>query len=252
MSFKPILFNTEMVRAILDGRKTVTRRVVKPQPVGKLAYCMAGYKHGTWGYPSDDVWKYWGDAYKRDTPIPENERFRHWTPPCHTDDVLWVRETWNRGYIDSSDAELSNEHWFEEYHKRDGSYLDGISGYVYRADFTRAEEYELGTLDEDNKPRPMPWRPSIHMPREATRIWLRVTNVRVERLQEMHAEDSLREGVKLHLGGIVNGDSPLKPFGDLWDSTIKPADREKYGWAANPWVWVIEFEFCEKPEDDDE
>lgn len=218
MSVKPILFSTEMVRAILDGRKTVTRRVVKPQPVGKLAYCMAGYKHGTWGYPSDDVWKYWGDAYKRDTPIPEIERLRHWTPPYHTDDVLWVRETW-------AHVKFGLGEWH----------------YEYRANCEHPKKWSNGSFAE--------WRPSIHMPREAARIFLRVTDVRVERLQEMRAEDSLREGVKLHLEGCLNGEAPLKPFADLWDSTIKPADRERYGWAANPWVFRVEFERCEKPEE---
>ena len=234
---KPILFNAEMVRAILDGRKTVTRRAIKPQPGEKLAYIWGGSNHGKWSFSPYNESRYEEHRAAND--------WKYWTPPCHTDDVLWVRETWNRGYIDSSDAELSNEHWFEEYHKRDGSYLDGISGYVYRADFTRAEEYELGTLDEDNAPRPMPWRPSIHMPREAARIFLRVTDVCVERLQEVCNIDMESEGISVCL--------PLnlqkKQFGALWDSTIKPVDRERYGWAANPWVWVIEFERCEKPEE---
>ena len=86
------------------------------------------------------------------------------------------------------------------------------------------------------------WRPSIHMPREAARIWLRVTDVRVERLREVCNIDMESEGIDVCL--------PLnlqkKQFGALWDSTIKPADRERYGWAANPWVWVIEFERISK------
>ena len=215
MSVKPIRFTTDEVCATLDGHKTTKRLVVKPQPVGKLAYCMAGYKHGTWGYPSDDVWKYWGDAYKRDAPIPEREKSRHWTPPCHTDDVLWVREMW---------AQRSR-----------GNYL------------YRAAPHGFGTpeqQDEAMRGIGLKWRPSIHMPREAARIWLRVTDVRVERLREVCNIDMESEGIDVCL--------PLnlqkKQFGALWDSTIKPADRERYGWAANPWVWVIEFEQCEEPE----
>ena len=193
MSMKPILFNTDMVRAILDGRKTVTRRVVKPQHLRVL-----------------------DSPYHKEHPdVPDKALLaKLCEPPYSPGDILWVRETWAK----SAD-------WYD----------DLVSGYEYKADHPNSDGWG--------------WRPSIHMPREAARIFLRVTDVRVERLQEMHAEDSLREGVKLHLGGIVNGDSPLKPFGDLWDSTIKPADRERYGWAANPWVWVIAFERCKKPKE---
>ena len=123
-------------------------------------------------------------------------------------DILWVRETWRKD----------------------------VGRYMYRADYSDTEKFYIN--GQETKIR---WHPSIHMPREAARIFLRVTDVRVERLQEMHIEDSLREGVKLHLEGCLNGEDLLKPFADLWDSTIKPADRDRYGWAANPWVWVVEF-----------
>ncbi len=240
MEIKPILFNAEMVRAILDGRKTVTRRIVKPQPVGRIAYVMAGHRAGTWGYPGDDTYKYWGDEYRVPLGLSQDERERRWKPPYNGDDVLWVRETWNYGYVETADSELSREAWFEPVDFRtrtEHSYLHACSGFWYRADADNPQDVRI------------PWRPSIHMPREAVRIWLRVKRVSVERLQEMHAEDSLREGVKLFLGGILKGESPLKPFADLWDSTIKPADFALYGWAADPWVWVIEFEWCEKPKE---
>lgn len=241
MSVKPILFSTEMVCAILDGRKAVTRRVAKPQPM-----------FGSTIYPNIDV------AGKVCAEIWGNGAVKYIKQPYHRGDILWVRETWNRGYIDSSDAELSSESWFEEYHKRDGSYLDGISGYVYRADFTRAEEYDLGTLDEDNTPSPMSWRPSIHMPREAARIFLRVTDVRVQRLQEIDEDGAIAEGCSAGRFETTGGpwgveDNPdewaaREDFSHVWDSTIKHADLDRYGWAANPWVWVIHFERCEKPE----
>lgn len=96
----------------------------------------------------------------------------------------------------------------------------------------------------------MPWRPSIHMPREAARIWLKVTDVRVERLQEITPEQIIKEGTTgfdaEHLE--VLGEHYDIPFATLWDSTIKKSDLDLYGWAANPWVWVIEFEPCEKPD----
>ena len=234
---KPIIFNTDMVKAILNGRKIVTRRVIKPQPLGKLCYCIAGDKHGLWGYPGPDTYKYWGDEWKKTEGLSSEESNRHWAPPCHTDDILYVRETWNRGYIEHSDAYLCNEAWFEEYHKRDGSFLDGISGYMYRADFDKSEERELHML----------WRPSLHMPKEAARIFLRVTDVRVERLQDMKMSDIQAEGV---VPVSVNGGQwqqwqmdYMKP---VWNKTIK--NRGRYGWDANPWVWVIEFERCDNPE----
>ena len=194
MAEKPILFNTPMVRAILEGRKTVTRRVAKPKLSEALAYIFAGSNHGKWSYSPYDEERY--DEHRK-----AND-WKYWSPPFYAGDILWVRETWT----------------------------SLVGSYLYRAD------------QKPGMKNPGKWCPSIHMPREAARIFLRVTDVRVERLQEMRAEDSLREGVKLHLEGCLNGEAPLKPFADLWDSTIKPADRDRYGWAANPWVWVISFE----------
>lgn len=86
------------------------------------------------------------------------------------------------------------------------------------------------------------------MPREAARIFLRVTDVRVERLQDITAQGSLDEGVKLSLHGILDGESTTAPFAHVWDSTIKPADRATYGWAANPYVFVISFDRISKEE----
>lgn len=199
---KPILFNIEMVRAILDGRKTVTRRVLKPQPLAKLAYVCMGYKHGTWGYPSEDAWKYWNDdSFRLLGGLSAEDKNRRWTPPCHTGDTLYVRETWaawsrTMGRIPSL------------YYKADRDTPDGIK-----------------------------WNPSIHMPREAARIFLRVTDVRVERLQDIDDDGVVAEG--LEIGA---------PFDELWDSTIKPNHRSLYGWEANPWVFVISFGRISKDE----
>lgn len=193
---KPILFNTEMVRAILDGRKTVTRRVVKQKAV-------------------EDVLS--SPARRENPDIPDN-RFIEClcTAPCTPGDILYLRETWTT--------------------VPDGSY-------VYKAS-TECPDAWKGT-----------WHPSIHMPREAARLFLRVTGVQVERLQDMRLADCLKEGVQLTTAEqgdlVIQGVRARDRFSRVWDRTIKPADLLTYGWAANPWVWVIEFERCNRPERDE-
>lgn len=233
---KPLLFNTEMVRAILEGRKTVTRRVVKPQPLSKLAYVCMGHKHGTWGYPDKDAWKYWDDeSFRLPDGLPEPDREKRWTPPCHTGDILYVRETW----CDPSGTGYP---------------------FLYKADMPMhwdSEDTEIG-VPVDLKAEDYTWRPSIHMPKEAARLFLRVKDVKVERLQSITELDILeKEGITVDFPqpkpsymSLAYTETRLKPavrkaFADLWDSTIKPGDRAIYGWEANPWVWVIEFERCE-------
>ena len=193
MSTKPILFNTDMVRAILDGRKTVTRRVVKPQPKGPLVLTLPG---GCWpGY------------------FEEAGTSRVQRPPYCPGDILYVREAW---------AKQQGIYW----HKA-GLILD-----------------EKGR-DTHGTIAPAKWRPSIHMPREAARIFLRVTGVRVERLQDISMKDVRNEGIEYDI------ERPVASYGkfvELWDSTIRPGIRALYGWGGNPWVWVIEFERYEKSE----
>lgn len=226
---KPILFNTDMVRAILEGRKTVTRRVVKPQPKSHIAYACMGDGLGKWGYPGKDAWKYWDDeSFRLPDGISQDELKRRWTPPCNTGDILYVRETWAYGYVDTTDFECRcNEYFFEEL--KAGTQKDSflMPRYFYRTE----------NLDGLN----VRWHPSIHMPKEAARLFLRVTDVRVERLQAITEEEKLAEGAPRGYGQYN--------FYELWDRTIKPADRATYGWDANPWVWVIEFERCEKPKE---
>ena len=116
------------------------------------------------------------------------------------------------------------------------SYSELSFGYVYKADGENIDH--LGNV--------IKWHPSIHMPKEAARIWLKVIDVRVERLQEMWASDVPKEGI--FFTKPTTADGMLQAFADLWNSTIKKSDLDRYGWYANPWVWVIEFERCEKPE----
>ena len=208
MSVKPILFNTEMVRAMLEGRKTCTRRVVKPQPKSNLCYTFAGGGCGTWGYPSPSAHEIWGEEYKLPDDITKDDLEKQWNPPCHTDDILYVRETWCSAY-------------------------DGEK-YFYLADkLTNREERSLLNYDD------VKWHPSIHMPKEAARIWLKATDVRVERLQEITETQAQAEGCN---SGLLTGPCTARgQFENLWNSTIKKPDADKYGWSANPWVWVIEF-----------
>ena len=202
---KPILFNTTMVRAILDGRKTVTRRLIKPQPDenADMRFCYAAGR-------KKDIGK-WTDANER---IVSGVCSQQWTPPCCAGDILYVRETW----CDPSGM-----------------------GYpiFYKADFPihyDAEQTEFGEpidLNADD----YAWKPSIHMPKDYARIFLRVTKVRVERLQDIMDDPPgpnnqvVREGCKYGCDFIA-----------LWDSTVKYKDIHLYGWDANPFVWVIEFE----------
>lgn len=127
----------------------------------------------------------------------------------------------------------------------------GFGGtYLYKA----SAGYDLFMTADGKLVSDIPWRPSIHMPREASRIFLRVKEVRVERLQDIN-ERGERSAAKEGFVNDINlfdgdGKSATKHFADCWDSTIKPADRAIYGWEANPYVWVIEFERCEKPKGD--
>lgn len=209
MAIKPILFNTEMVRAILDGLKTCTRRLVKPQPKSKLCYTFAGSDSNTWGYPNRTAHEIWGEEFKLPNDITEEELSKRWNQTYHTDDILYVRETWKKA----------------------------PNGYYYYEDWQRNDIADVTK-----------WKPSIHMPKEAARIWLKVTDVRVERLQDITSEQISREGVEVEYPYVLNGEEKRYAFSTLWNSTIKKSDIDRYGWDANPWVWVIEFERCEKPE----
>lgn len=196
---KPILFNTEMVRAILEGRKTVTRRVVKPQHLRVL-----------------------DSHYHKEHPeVPDKTLLEKLClPPYHPGDILWVRETWAKSMAGT---------------------------FMYRAD-------DKAIMVER-------WHPSIHMPKEAARLFLRVTDVRVERLQDItdyraegiHPSEACEECFAVcggcdPLNSPTGCDNEIDAFAGLWDRTVKPADLPLYGWEANPWVFVIEFERISKDE----
>lgn len=237
---KPILFNTEMVKAILEGRKTVTRRVVKEKGcdiTGRPKFCSE--------------------------PYARTATCHFLKPPYGVGDILYVRETWRKFCAVekrwlNGESFTCDEHFGFQYKAGEGIKYD---------DYFIPFEDEFNTVEYtfDGK-----WHPSIHMPKEAARIFLRVNNVRVERLQQITNEDVCREGVtpKWYAGGCkCNAYEPEcmnepcenrvayermcheTPFLELWNSTIKHSDICKYGWNANPYVWVIEFERCNNPEE---
>lgn len=192
MAIKPILFNTEMVRAILDGRKSCTRRIIKPQ-WEECPHCKYVHKEYIYGKLAENVY-----CAKCGYPLLPERR-----APYQPGDILYVRETWKKA----------------------------PNGYYYYEDWQRNDIADVTK-----------WKPSIHMPKEAARIWLKVTDVRVERLQDMTDDDAEAEG-------CFDYTSTALGFFDVWDSTIKKSNLNCYGWNANPWVWVIKFERCEKPEE---
>lgn len=198
MRERPILFNIEMVQAILDGRKKCTRRVVK------------GYipKNAEFGYTAFTPKGAISCRGIFETSYPGyGEKF--FELPHQKGDVLYVRETWSE--------------WTD--------------GYLYKA---------------WTEPFPQPgqfpgikWKPSIHMPKAAARIWLKVTDVRVERLQDITEVGAINEGCIDDIE-YAKGKSARSHFSGLWNSTIRKSDLDIYGWDANPWVWVIEFELLEQ------
>lgn len=208
MAIKPILFNTEMVRAILDGRKSCTRRIVKPQQlIGMLP-----------------------DKCKNGAP----------------EEFLKEKKLMFKPYCDMTDIELINTAYKAPYQPGDILYV--------RETFIQAAAH-IFWYKADDKPwisEGLRWKPSIHMPKEAARIWLKVTDVKMERLQEITTESALAEGTDkyIHLNDKFDENAILTSFMSIWNSTIKNSDLDRYGWNANPWVWVIEFEQCEKPKEE--
>lgn len=218
MAIKPILFNTEMVRAILEGRKSCTRRINKDAN----EYTVPDMDFYNADRRTYAVHNYSDKEHKNKLSIAER------TCPICPGDVLYIRETWTE--------ECGKYYYRADY---DSDYLDPcetLSG-GYPASCRNHPGCD-GCMATSTR---IHWHPSIHMPKEAARIWLKVTDVRVERLQDMTDDDAEAEG-------CFDYTSTALGFPDVWDSTIKKSDLDRYGWDASPWVWVIEFERCEKPE----
>ena len=217
MKERPILFNALMVKAILEGRKTQTRRVINPQPEGKTLQSNLDGK--------------WLSKKFNGLLLPKIEDLPIHCPYGKIGDRLWVRETWSTvnlyGEIAlayKADGEITrvveNESFQDE---------DGLINY----DDPRLEKYSFAAWADDLlEGKEGNWKPSIHMPRWVSRILLEITNVHVEQLQDISESDCLKEGV----GSPILRDCKKPKFMQLWES-INVADS----WAANPWVWVVEF-----------
>lgn len=222
MKERPILMSGESVRAILDGRKTQTRRVVSWQP--EPGAWPGGLQYGVDGP---------GTCRKIDADYPDGPEDMIRCPYGSPGDRLWVRETW--GHYQRGDATPV----------RGQPYDPEV---VYRADDPDPD------IPHDFLWEPFWWRPSIHMSKKLARIWLEVLDVRAERLQEISEEDCEAEGVfnasGLHLADChyviyhpdqpchCGDNSPAEEFASLWDSLNA---KRGYSWESNPWVWVVGF-----------
>lgn len=199
MSEKPIIFSTPMVQAILAGKKTQTRRVMKSPPSD--GYHMRQCPNGKWYAFSDKTLKFNLNGRIEECKWRSTSPYK---PKYQPGDILWVRETW--------------------------ACIEGTSDfYAYKADDAEVEQF----IDK--------WKPSIHMPRAAARLFLKVVNVRCERLQSITDGDCCSEGM-LDITKLINchfGSLAAERYRELWDSLNA---KRGYGWDTNPWVWVIEFE----------
>jgi hypothetical protein len=207
MKSKPILFSTPMVQAILEGTKTQTRRIVKPQPKQELEFF-------GWKLP-----EYIQVAFGKGVKTESLHKF----PFGEIGDLLWVRETFRpKGHS-----------------------------------FPIGEHFEYkATAEADGNPINEPWKPSIFMPKDAARIFLKITNIRVERLFNISDQDAISEGVEVihraeetvpvYKNYLISENkgttNPRKSFLTLWESINGTQSIND-----NPWVWVIEFERIEKP-----
>lgn len=201
---RPILFSGPMIRAILENRKSQTRRVLKPQPPNDVRRAL--------NHPDDLPFV----AFLRNG----EDFWRIKCPYGRPGDRLWVRETWCK--VDN--REFGGDIWID-----------------YRATPWESAEHPAGWNNAPDDSEALKWRPSIHMPRWASRITLEVTDVRVEKLQDISEEDAQAEGVTPTPDDIPFYGPHKDAFCVLWDSIN--ASRG-YSWQSNPWVWSVSFTRC--------
>lgn len=216
MTERPILFSAPMIRSLLDGRKTQTRRIVKPQP------CFPADAYGIKPCPSGKC------IYRTENG---NGFIDIRSPFGYQSDILWVRETWKL-FLNSE----KGYHPTGKQSPRSGNPDAGLSHFIYAADY---EESDIKSLS--------PWKPAIHMPKSACRTKVEITSVGLERVQDISKQDAIREGIesatfedgikyKLYGNFEIFQDSPIASFASLWDSIHGTG-----AWKLNPFVWSISF-----------
>lgn len=220
---RPILMSAPMVRALIEGTKTQTRRIVKPQPpAGYVRHCLYHAPVYGWTNVLDDFTDNW---------------FKVRCPYGQPGDLLWVRERWTfvnvqrRG--DQSELVVA--------YNADGADLPNRPAIFVHDPDSRWYDAALGWFDRRK-------RPSIHMPRWASRLTLRITDVRVEQLQDISDEDAKAEGVRRHDWQYENGEGPetyRDAYACLWDHI-----NGEGSWDQNPWCWCIQFECIRKNVDE--
>lgn len=220
---KPILFSGEMVKAILAGSKTQTRRVVKPQPPDYINELHGRELSKRAPYRLEDC-----EGRDCGVGFQDDDDVFYKCPYGQTGDRLWVRESF---------CELRRDHWHDSGPKdllvtRYGP--PRRNSIAYKADCDRNGDSERCRLELGYK-----WKPSIHMPRWASRLQLEVTEVRVERLQDISVAGIQAEGCPYRYSGLSPEDAP--DFVGYWHGRWNDINGGKYPWESNPWVWVIEF-----------
>lgn len=231
MKARPILFSGPMVRALLDGRKTQTRRVVKPQPSSRYGDMPADAKALMPCKEHPDLWCIQSFAagvtqYMKAVPFSSAdgiEYFRERCPYGKPGDLLWVRESWRPWNHE--------ELWYcVNYRADDACLKPKIS------DENEGGKFEFG-CDQAERGEKTSWRPSIHMPRWASRLTLEITGVRVEKLQDISEVDAVAEGYPLEFEKMGRpAPDPRYWYTSAWETINGPMS-----WVENPWVWVIEF-----------
>lgn len=224
MKSKPIFIAADLIPALLDGRKSCVRRLAKPQPGEKYKYPL-GFVNDSTDEKIIGRFGFGVHAY--------GGLIQYATPSYLPGDILYVRETWHK--------------YTKRVGKGENCHLAEFYG--YKASIANSED-----ADE-------PWKSPACMPKEAARIWLKVTDVQVERLQEITEDGCVAEGIypsrcrgcNATFGCDTCPDecyNEIDEFSEIWNSTVKKSDLNHYGWDTNPWVFVYEFERCEKPKEE--
>lgn len=204
---RPIIFSSKSVQAILEGVKTQTRRLIKFKQSSSLEWKQAVQ------IPNDYSWIFWSDYRKENIKLTANAYNPGDGIKCNygiPGDRLWVRETW----FQTTNKELN------------------LGKIIYKADGWESKDRNY----------PIAWHPSIFMPRQASRITLEITNIRVERLQDISIDDIYAEGCPA-ISSDADGSKLYEWYSDFWDSINA---KRGYSWESNPFVWVIEFKYLEK------